>query len=398
MTDERAGVLLVHNYYQQPGGEDEVFRGEMAMLEARGHAVSTYTRSNDDLKGLGAVARARLTLWNHTTYRELRALIRKNRPSVMHVHNTLPLVSPAAYYAARAEGVAVVQTLHNYRLICPSATLYRDGRRCEDCVGKAVPWPGVVHACYRDSHAASAGVAALLTAHRAAGTWNRAIDIYIALTDGMRLKLVDGGLPGERVRVKPNFVQRDPGVGSRNGGYMLFVGRLEEIKGVHSLLRAWRILGDQIPLKVVGDGALCDVVRRAAHEQPRIEWLGQQGRERVQELMRNAYALIFPSVWYEPFSLVVLEALAAGVPVIGSNLGSVASVVQHERTGLHFGAGDEQALAAAVARAWSEPEAMAVMARHARQEYEKKYTPEANYQALIDIYAQASARRGRKDA
>ncbi|HEV7666378.1 MAG TPA: glycosyltransferase [Chloroflexota bacterium] len=396
MPESRARVLLVHNYYQQPGGEDEVFRGEGAMLEARGHAVWSYTRRNDDLESIGAVTRARLTMWNQATYRELRTLLRQVRPDVMHVHNTLPLVSPAAYYAARAEGVAVVQTLHNYRLICPSATLYRDGRPCEDCVGKAMPWPGVVHACYRDSWAASAGVAALLAVHRAAGTWKRAIDAYIALTEGMREILVAGGLPADRVCVKPNFVNHDPGVGERRGGYMLFVGRLTEVKGVQTLLDAWRLLDSPIPLKVVGDGSLRSAVTAAARSQQNIEWLGQQERDRVQQLMRDAYALIFPSVWYEPFSLVVLEALAAGVPVIGSNLGSVASVVQHEQTGLHFAAGEPQSLADAAMHAWRMPEAMALMARRAREEYAAKYTPETNYQMLIDIYAKAVAhsRRG----
>lgn len=384
-------ILVVHNYYQQPGGEDEVFHSETALLEAHGHQVATYTRRNEDVASMGPLAQAATSVWNQTTYRAVRSLIREVRPSVMHVHNTLPLVSPSVYYAARAEGVAVVQTLHNYRLICPAATLFRDGHLCEDCLSQPVPWPGVVHKCYRDSRGASAAVVGLLTAHRALGTWTRAVDAYIAFTDAMRTKLIQGGLPAERILVKPNFVARDPGEGTRAGGYALFVGRLTAVKGVQTLLDAWRGLGERIPLKIVGDGELRETVQSAARAQPEIEWLGQLGRERVQQLMREAYALIFPSVWYEPFGLVVLEALAAGLPVIASDLGSMASVIEHGRNGLHFTPGDPKDLATTVTRAWARPAAAATMARHARQTYETTYTPDANYHMLMDIYAAARA-------
>jgi glycosyltransferase involved in cell wall biosynthesis len=388
-------ILIVHNYYQLPGGEDEVFHGEAALLEAHGHRVVTVTRSNHDLALLNPLQSAAASVFNPATYRAARALLREVRPTVMHVHNTLPLISPAIYYAARAEGVPVVQTLHNYRLVCPSATLFRDGHPCQDCVGRRVPWPGVVHACYRDSRAASAVVASMLTTHRAIGTWSHAVDVYIALTEAMRRILIRGGVPAERMVVKPNFVAEDPGVGARAGGYALYVGRLAEVKGIRTLLAAWPLVDPSIPLKIVGDGPLQAAVVAAAQANPHIEWLGQQPRGRVQELMRDAYALIFPSEWHEPISLVLLEALAAGLPVVASKIGSGASLIEHARTGLHFRSGEERALAEAVVAAWHQPRLMASMAEHARREYEAHYTSEINYRMLLDIYSRARARHRR---
>jgi glycosyltransferase involved in cell wall biosynthesis len=235
-------VLLVHNYYQQAGGEEQVFVAEGALLEAHGHRVVRYTSHNDRVTGMSRAVLAKNTVWNRTTYRDLRTLIRKERPQVAHFHNTFPLISPAAYYAARAEGVPTAQTLHNYRLLCPNALFFREGRACEDCVGQAGPWPEVIHACYRGSHLSSGGVAAMLTSHRILGTWVRAVDAYITLTEYTRRKFIQGGLPAEKIVVKPNFVYPDPGPGAGRGMYALFVGRLSREKGVDTLLAAWNTL------------------------------------------------------------------------------------------------------------------------------------------------------------
>ena len=384
-------VLAVHNYYQQAGGEDRVFVEEADLLEANGHEVVRYCMHNERVPTMNAATLARDTLWNVSAHKDLEVVIRRERPRVAHFHNTFPLVSPAGYYAARAAGVPVVQTLHNYRLLCPNALFYRDGGPCEDCLGKAVTWPGVVHRCYRGSLAASAVVTAMLSAHRAARTWTRTVDAYIALTEFARRKFIEGGLPAGKIVVKPNFVRPDPGPGGGQGGFALFVGRLSPEKGVGTLLKAWRRLGERLPLKIVGDGPLAGRVISAARW-PYVEYLGHKPAEEVRALMKEARLLVFPSEWYETFGRVAAEAFAAGTPVIAADIGAVAEVVDDGRTGLRFRSGDAGHLAAQVERTLSRPEEYARMRREARAEFEDKYTAERNYGMLMRIYESVSER------
>jgi glycosyltransferase involved in cell wall biosynthesis len=379
-------ILAVHNRYQRPGGEDQVFVDETALLETRNHRVLRYEVHNDQVKQVNRLTLAKDTVWNHSVYRELGALIRRERPDVVHFHNTLPLISPAGYYAARAEGVPVIQTLHNYRLLCPVALFFRDGRVCEDCMGKAVPWPGVVHRCYRGSRTASGMIATMLTVHRALRTWAKMVDVYVALTEFARSKFIEGGLPAGKIVVKPNFVSPDPGRGQGGGGYALFVGRLAPEKGTGTMLAAWDRLGTSIPLKIVGDGPLRDRVVSAAARQSNVEWLGHRPVADVHALMGKADMLVFPSQWYETFGRVAAEAFAAGTPVIAANIGAVAELVEHGRTGLKFRPGDPEDLVTQVEWALSHPAELRRMREEVRAQFEAKYTAERNYRALMEIY------------
>jgi glycosyltransferase involved in cell wall biosynthesis len=379
-------VLLVHNHYQQPGGEDQVFAAEGELLEARGHRVLRYISHNDRVTEMSRPALAQVTVWNRVAYSEIRALIRRDRPQVAHFHNTFPLISPAAYYAARAEGVPVVQTLHNYRLLCSNALFFRKGGVCEDCLGKAIPWPGVAHSCYRASRSSSGAVVAMLTTHRTLGTWKGAVDTYITLTEFARQKFIQGGLPAEKIVVKPNFFHPDPRAGEGSGGYVLFVGRLSQEKGVDTLLAAWTRLRQKVPLKIVGDGPLAPKVAEAAKRLSKVEWLGRQPKDRVIALMKDAVALVFPSVWYEGFPMVIAEAYAVGLPVIASDLGSMSSLIDHGRTGLCFHPGDPDDLASQVECISMRPEELKRMRNEARVEFENEYTAERNYELLMEIY------------
>jgi glycosyltransferase involved in cell wall biosynthesis len=385
-------ILAVHNRYQRPGGEDQVFVDETALLETRNHRVLRYEVHNDQVKQVNRLILAKDTVWNTSAYRELGALIRRERPDVVHFHNTLPLVSPAGYYAARAEGVPVIQTLHNYRLLCPVALFFRDGRVCEDCMGKAVPWPGVVHRCYRGSRTASGVIATMLTVHRALRTWTEMVDVYVALTEFARKKFIEGGLPAEKIVVKPNFVAPDPGRGQGGGGYALFVGRLAPEKGTGTMLAAWNRLGTRISLKIVGDGPLRDQVVEAAATQSNVEWLGHRSVADVHALMGKADMLVFPSQWYETFGRVAAEAFAAGTPVIAANIGAVAELVEHGRTGLKFRTGDPEDLVTQVEWALSHPTELRSMREEVRAEFEAKYTAERNYRTLMEIYEAALER------
>jgi glycosyltransferase involved in cell wall biosynthesis len=376
-------LLLVHNSYQQSGGEDQVFTSELDLLASHGHEVLRYTAHNDAVRHLNKVSLAFRTTWSRTTYREMRAVLHRERPQIVHVHNTLPLLSPAVYYAARTAGVPVVQTLHNYRLLCPNAVLLRDRHICEDCLGRRVAWPGILHACYRQSRAATGAVATMLSVHRLLGTWTRQVNRYIALTEFMRQKFITGGFPAKRIVVKPHFVMADPGVGNHRGGYALFVGRLSPEKGVRTLLRAWDSLGGRLPLKILGEGPLQML---ADESPPGIEWLGHQPRTKVFALMQEASMLIFPSECYEGFGVTMVEAFATGLPVVASDLGAMAEIVQHRHTGLLFIPGNAEDLAEKVEWALGYPSELTDMGRRARREFEAKYTAERNYQRLLDIY------------
>jgi glycosyltransferase involved in cell wall biosynthesis len=385
-------ILIAHNYYQQPGGEDQIFATEASLLESRGHTVLRYTAHNDSIATMSHLAMARATLWNRTTYCELLELFQHEQIDVAHFHNTFPLISPSAYYAARQAGVPVVQSLHNYRILCANAYFYRDGGVCEDCLGRFLPWPAIVHACYRGSRAASGVVASLQVVHRARRTWTDLVDMYIAaLTEFARDKFIRGGLPAERIVVKPNFVYPDPELGKGLGGYALFVGRLAPEKGIDTLLAAWAHLGERIPLKIAGDGPLASHVAQAAREHGAIEWLGKQSANSVLDLMKDAQILVFPSVWYEGLPRVIVEAYAVGLPVIASNLGAMSSLIEHGRTGLHFRPGDPQDLAAQIEWVLAHPAKVVAMRQEARAEFEAKYTPEHNYQMLMGVYDRAIA-------
>lgn len=366
-----------------------MFASETALLETRGHEVRRHTEHNDAVSVLGQIDAARKTIWNPDSYRTLRSLFRDTQPKVAHFHNVFPLVSPSAYYAANAEGVAVVQTLHNFRLSCVNGLFFRAGHVCEDCLGKFAPWPGVLHACYRGSRAASAVVAGMLAYHEIRRTYHERVDVYIVLTEFAKHKFLEAGLPEEKVVVKPNFIDPDPGVGSGDGGYALFVGRLSPEKGLNTLISAWRTGGRSLPLKIVGDGPTAAKVEQVSKEFEAITWLGHRTREEVLALMKRASVLVFPSEWYEGFPMTLVEAFAVGLPVVASRLGSMASLIEHGRTGLLFTPGNATELGDAVNWLLTHPNEAATMRKAARAEYEAKYTAEANYQQLMTIYERA---------
>ncbi|HMD39645.1 MAG TPA: glycosyltransferase [Candidatus Acidoferrum sp.] len=384
-------ILSVHNAYQHRGGEDVAREAETRLLQQAGHEVVEYMRSNIGLSDASILRRVSLateTVWSSRTSRELGAFLLREKPDVAHFHNTVPLISPSAYYACAEAGVPVVQTLHNYRLLCPGANLLRDGRVCEECLGKSLAWPGILHGCYRDSHLATAAVAAMLAGHRAMGTWLEKIDVYVALTEFARRKFIEGGLPGDRISVKTNFVECDPGPKQCPGGYALYVGRLSEEKGLRVLLAAWaRIRGD-IQLKVAGDGPLREEIASIILRQRlgTVELLGHLSPQEIRSLMQGAYSLVFPSICFENFPLAIAEAFACGLPVIAPNQGAMAEIVADGATGLHFIPADPEELAGKVEWAWMHPQEMAAMGRAARAEFESKYTAAAALKQLENLY------------
>jgi glycosyltransferase involved in cell wall biosynthesis len=382
-------ILSVHNRYLIRGGEDESREAEENLLRQMGHQVDVYEEDNKTLASLTKAQALTRAIWSQSSYRKIREQLNQAHYDVVHIQNFFPIISPSAHYAAQAAGVPVVQTLRNYRLLCPNALFFRDNQVCEDCLGKKIPYPGVLHRCYRESLPASVGVTAMLTTHRLLKTWTRKVNVYIALTEFAREKYIQGGLPPDKIVVKPNFVSPDPGVGSGNGGYALYVGRLSVEKGLDTLLAAWKQLNGKLPLKIVGDGPLSDEVRIATQSLVDVEWLGIKSMSEVHALMGNATVLIFPSKWYETFGRVAVEAFAKGTPVIGANIGALQRLIDSGRTGLHFQPGDAEDLALKVAWLVDRPESLKQMRQEARAEFENKYTDQINYRILINIYERA---------
>ncbi|MBW4459928.1 MAG: glycosyltransferase family 4 protein [Nodosilinea sp. WJT8-NPBG4] len=379
-------ILSIHNAYQIRGGEDESCAAEERLLENHGHQVDRYTATNDDIPSYSPLRLAAKTLWSQTAYREVRVRLRSQPYDIVHVQNFFPLISPSVYYAAQAEGVPVVQTLRNYRLICPNGLFFRNGQVCEDCVGQAVPYAGIVHKCYRQSRPASAMVTAMITTHRLLKTWDQQVNIFITLTQFAKQKLVEGGMPADKIIVKPNFIDPDPGVGSGNGGFALYVGRLSVEKGLDTLIDAWKQLSTPYPLKIVGDGPLADLVRDAAQALPNIEWLGRRPIGEVHHLMGEASFLVFPSKWYETFGRVAVEAFAKGTPVVAAKIGAIAELVETGKTGLHFEPGNPHSLAQQVQQLLDHPTQRFAMRHVARQTYLERYTATQNYTYISDIY------------
>ena len=243
-------ILSIHNGYQIRGGEDESCLSEQRLLRDRGHEVSVYEENNDRINTLSSAQLAIKTIWSQESYELVRNKLREKPYDLVHVQNFFPLISPSVFYAAKREKVPIVQTIRNYRLLCPNALFFRDGKVCEDCMGKPIPYPGVIHKCYRRSLGPSLMSATMLTVHRVLGTWSRMVDLYITLTHFSRNKLIEGGVSPDKIVVKPNFIDPDPGIGEGTGDYAIYLGRISVEKGLDVLIDAWKQLSTPVPLKI----------------------------------------------------------------------------------------------------------------------------------------------------
>ncbi len=391
-------ILMLHNSYQFRGGEDESYESEVRMLGANGHLVETILMDYAQTAAKGKIQVAIESLWSTPSYDLVDRMLRERKFDVLHVQNFFPLLSPSVYYAAKKHGVAVVQTLRNYRLLCPNVFFYRDGRVCEDCIDKVFKYPGIFHGCYRGSRVATAAVAAMTAFHTMKGTWLNAVDVYIALTRFVRDKFIEAGFPEQKLVVKNNFVYPDPGCGKGQGDYALFVGRLSPEKGLNTLLQAWRQLNRNWKLKVVGDGPMGDDLRTFCAGNASVEWVGAKSRAETSEMMGNARVLVFPSQWYETFGRVAMESFAAGTPVIASRLGAMAEICEDGQAGLPFETGNATDLADKLRWVFDHPAEAKAMRPIARQVFEARYTMPQNYRVLIDAYEAAKrASRGEQN-
>ncbi|MCI9680097.1 MAG: glycosyltransferase family 4 protein [Lachnospiraceae bacterium] len=385
--EHKQRVLIVHNYYKLPGGEDMVVENEKCLLEEHGHFVDLYSRSNKEIDHFSVIQKLLFPftiLFSLRTYRDVKQLIRENDIDIVHVHNTLSLISPSVYYAAFACKKPVIQTVHNFRLLCPAATFLRDEKICEECINKGLKC-AVRYGCYRGSKIQSFMSAAILKLHRSLGTYKRLY--YICLTDFNRRKILllnqreKSYIKEERVFVKSNFTQIPLLKEIQKKEQYLYVGRLEKLKGVRVLLEAWRGLTEKT-LLICGSGPEEEWIRsyRKKYSMERVKLLGQCPHEEILRLLKESRALILPTMCYEGQPMTIMESYAVGTPVIASDIGNAGNMIEPEVTGIRFAYGDAEALQKAVMcmeekRDWDTCSV-----------YEEKYTPEKNYELLQRIY------------
>jgi glycosyltransferase involved in cell wall biosynthesis len=386
-------ILLIHNRYKAAGGEDVVCQEEAELLLRNRHLVEVLVFDNANIKSFVDKLRCGLGVaYNVTSAHQLRLKIEEFQPDVIHVHNFLPLASPSIFFVAREYRIPVVVTLHNYRLICPGATLFHNGRIFEKSIHSIFPIPAILNRVYRNSIWQTAAVASMTAIHSLLGTWRNRVSVYITLTSFARTKFLNAaiGIPERKLIVKPNFI-KDVGKGDvrQRKDYYLFVGRLTEEKGILTLLNATRL--SNFKLVIIGTGPLSEVVAQHAQENPRITFLGFQQKHIVIKYMKSCRALLFPSVWYEGFPITLLEAFSTGTAVIASNLGAMAEIVTSGVNGLHFEAGNEKELVARITELNADPQLLRQLSTTARSIYLEHYTPENNYPLMMSIYRKAIA-------
>lgn len=382
-------ILMIHNYYQCRGGEDESAEQELQLLKAYGHEVQFYSRHNNEIKSFCPLRKGLLffeTSWSLKSYREIKEIIRKFNPDIAHFHNIFPLISPSAYYACMESGVPVVQTLRDWRLLCPLGWFFRNGAICEECFKRSL-FRGILHGCYHESHIQTIPIVLMLKVHRLLNTWQKKVDAFITLTDFSSRKFIEGGLPATKIFTRPNFLAKDPGIGESARNYALFVGRLSMEKGVITLLKAWKEL-PEIPLKIVGEGPLRPRLERyiREHALTQVELIGYVPLDVVFECLKKSLFIVMPSTSQETFGRIIIEAYATGTPVIASRIGAIIDLVEEGKTGLLFKPCDPDDLLAKVQYTLEHPTEVANWRQEARYTFEQKFSSEVAYKRLMEIY------------
>lgn len=386
-------IILGHNYYRSsaPSGEDTVFQNELRLLETKGLEVIPFERFNDNIDDSTVGKRIHVALeyaWSRSTYEELSRMIRKAKPDLAHFHNIFPQISPSAYAACQDNGVPVVQTLHNYRFICPGALLMRNNHPCEICVGTTV-LPALFYRCYRRSFAATGSLLYMIIYNRLRNTFTRQVNRYIALTEFAASRFVAGGLPADRIEIKPNFQPVILPMSQMRKKYAVYVGRLTEEKGLKTLLRAWPSVAG-LSLKIIGDGLLRSELEQHVQKTGiNVEFLGTKTRNEVLSVISEAFLQIVPSECYEGFSMAILEAYSRGTPVVASRIGSLKEIVKDKETGLLFETGNPCDLAHKINEMIGKPDFTSQLGVNAREILIEKYTSEPNFRKLMEIYENA---------
>jgi len=379
-------ILLIHNQYQHRGGEDTVFESEQKLLSKMGETVDTLLFNNDNIDStINKIKFGLYSFYNPSSSSLLEEKINSFNPDIVHIHNFFPIASPSIFYVANKKNIPVVMTLHNYRLICPNAMFFREGRVCENCISKSFSLDGVMYGCYRDSKLQTLFLATMTWLHKKNGTWKNRIDKYIALTDFAKNKFLNSSLNLNdfKIEIKPNFVV-DYGFELEKEEYCLFVGRLSKEKGIDILLNAFQ--NSSRKLQIIGSGPMLETVEEYSKKYDNIEYLGFQSIDFIIGKLKKAKALIFTSIWFEGMPMTILESFSTGTPVICGDIGGPAEIVANEINGLVYKAGDSLKLQEKIEKLYTQPELYTTLSQNARMEFEEKYSEEKNYIQLVNIY------------
>lgn len=384
-------VLIIHNHYQYSGGEDEVVKAEKAMLEKFGHKVILREQSNAQINDFSLLKKILFILkdacWSKHSYQRISKLIKEEKPDIAHFHNTFFLISPSAYDACFDAQIPIIQTLHNYRFLCPIGTFYRNGRICEDCLSRGKN-AAVVNKCWRNSYFSSLVLTRVSRNIEKRKILSEKISHFIALTSFSRQKFIDNGFDSGKISVKPNFLDVELNSSEPKGEYGVFIGALRLYKGVKTLAQVWRNFNINFPLKIIGNGPLYQELKKYS-EGTKIELLGSKSLDETLQCIRKSLFVVVPSECYETFSRVIIEAFVCGVPVIATNHGALKDLILHGKTGLLFERGNANDLAKKIQSLIENPSLARTLGLNARKEYEEKYTVGENYKLLMDIYKRA---------
>jgi glycosyltransferase involved in cell wall biosynthesis len=379
-------ILILHNQYLIGGGEDVSTMAEVEMLRRHGHTVDLLLLNNNTIVNSPKWRVALSAIWSASSYRAVLRKVRSEQYDIVHVQNFFPLLSPSIFFAAKKGGSKVILSLRNYRLLCPNALLFTHDAICKRCIGKTIPLPGVTHKCYRNSFAASIVVTTMLSLHNFLRTWEKKIDGFICISEFVKTQMIEAGMPAKKLYRKYNFIVEDPGYNEHPADNFIYVGRLSQEKGIALLLKAFSTpdLAGRA-LTIIGDGPLRSLVEATAAQHPNIRYLGTQDLGTVARHMGQAFYLVFPSRWHEPFGRTIAEALACGTPVIAADAGAASELITNDYNGLLFVRDNLASLIARIKQA-CEDECYGQKRRNARQSYLQRFTMETNYAELLDIY------------
>lgn len=382
-------VLLIHNSYKYKGGEDSVFDNESTLLTDNGVTIEKLTFHNTEIIGIfQKILVGFNVLFNLKVYKKLKKNIEIFNPDVIHVHNFFPIVSPAVFFVAKHYNIPIIMTLHNYRLICANALLFRENKVCELCIKKTIPFPAIKNKCYRESRIQTIVLVLMTTFHKIIGTWKSKVNIYIALTNFAKVKILNSSLNlhPEQIKIKQNFVE-DRGYDFQKDDYFLFVGRLSKEKGIEILLDSFS--NNNQKLIIIGDGPMKKEVMETVLNNKNIMYLGFQDLDIINQYMRKAKALIFTSIWYEGMPMTILEALSAGTPVIAPNIGAASEIIKNGFNGLIYEVGNSHDLKKKIKNIDINEEKYQQVVKNSREDFEKNYSKNINFKLLIKIYQEA---------